>query len=134
MAGLHAATAAPTWPQINGQWFPASINKLSPGWKNFIDNKITIQFIHRGIAYILLIAVFIWNFRALKITGSRLFTKTRFLPLTVIILQVALGITTVITSPFGNNLVWFGVAHQLVAILFLITIVFMLYIIRPSRA
>src|SRR5665647_2042336 len=22
MAGLHAATAAPTWPQINGQWIP----------------------------------------------------------------------------------------------------------------
>src|SRR5664279_4415155 len=66
MAGLHAATAAPTWPQINGQWFPVAMNTLSPEWKNFIDNKITIQFIHRGIAYILLIAVFIWYFRALK--------------------------------------------------------------------
>ena len=130
MAGLHAATAAPTWPQINGQWFPAAINTLSPGWKNFIDNKITIQLIHRGIAYILLIAVFIWYFRAKKIRGSRLFTKTRLLPLVVIILQVVLGITTVITSPYGNNLVWFGVAHQLVAILFLMTIIFMLYIIR----
>ena len=28
MAGLHAATSAPTWPRMNGQWFPASINKL----------------------------------------------------------------------------------------------------------
>ena len=60
MAGLHAATAAPTWPRINGQWIPNdSINNLSPGWKNLIDNKITVQFIHRGIAYILLMAVYL---------------------------------------------------------------------------
>ena len=132
MAGLHAATAAPTWPQINGQWIPASINSLSPGWKNLIDNKITIQFIHRGIAYIILISVLIWFIKAIKIKGTLLFNKARLIPLIFIIVQVLLGITTVITSPYGNNLVWFGVAHQLMAILFLMSIVFMLYIIRSS--
>ena len=130
MAGLHAATAAPTWPKINGQWIPASLDNLSPTWKNFIDNKITIQFIHRSIAYILLISVVLWYFRALKMEGSLLFKKTKIIPLLLIILQVILGISTVITSPYGNNLVWFGVAHQLVAILFLMTVIFMLYIIR----
>ncbi len=132
MAGLHAATAAPTWPQINGQWIPASMNSLSPGWKNLIDNKIAIQFIHRGIAYIILIGVLIWFFKAIKIKGTLLFNKTRFIPLVFIIVQVLLGITTVITSPYGNNLVWFGVAHQLMAILFLMSIIFMIYIVRSS--
>lgn len=132
MAGLHAATAAPTWPQINGQWIPGSIDSLSPGWKNLIDNKITIQFIHRGIAYILLISVLMWFIKAIKIKGTLLFNKARLIPLIFIIVQVLLGITTVITSPYGNNLVWFGVAHQLMAILFLMSIVFMLYIIRSS--
>lgn len=130
MAGLHAATAAPTWPQINGQWIPGSMNNLSPAWKNFIDNKITVQFIHRGFAYILFVLVIIWLARALKVKGTKLFCKTRFIPAVLIILQVLLGITTVLTSPYGNNLVWFGVAHQLVAILFLITIIFMLYMVR----
>jgi heme a synthase len=133
MAGLHAATAAPTWPTINGRWIPGSINNLSPGWKNLIDNKITVQFIHRGIAYILLAGVFTWWARARKIGGSSLFVKTKFIPLVLIILQVILGIATVIMSPYGNNLVWFGVAHQLVAILFLMTMTFMLYIIRMSQ-
>ena len=132
MAGLHAATAAPTWPTINGQWIPDSINKLSPVWKNFIDNKITIQFIHRGIAYIILTGVLFWFFKAIKIKGTLLFNKTKVIPLVFIIAQVALGITTVVTSPYNNNLVWFGVAHQLVAILFLISIVFMLFIVRSS--
>ena len=132
MAGLHAATAAPTWPTINGQWFPDVMNNLSPGWKNFLDNKITIQFIHRGFAYTLLILVIIWWIKARKIIGSSLFLKTKFIPLFLVLLQVVLGITTVVLSPYGNNLVWFGVAHQFVAILFLMSIIFMLYIIRPS--
>lgn len=132
MAGLHAATAAPTWPTINGQWFPDVMNNLSPGWKNFLDNKITVQFIHRGFAYTLLILVIIWWIKARKIIGSSLFLKTKFIPLLLVLLQVVLGITTVVLSPYGNNLVWFGVAHQFVAILFLMSIIFMLYIIRPS--
>jgi cytochrome c oxidase assembly protein subunit 15 len=132
MAGLHAATSAPTWPKINGQWIPASLDNLSPTWKNFIDNKIAVQFIHRGIAYILLITVVLWYLKALKMRGSLLFKKCRFIPLLLIIVQVILGITAVVTSPYGNNLVWFGVAHQLVAILFLMTVIFMLYIIRSS--
>lgn len=132
MAGLHAATAAPTWPTINGQWFPDVMNNLSPAWKNFLDNKITIQFIHRGFAYTLLILVIIWWKKARKIIGSSLFLKTKFIPLLLVLLQVVLGIATVVLSPYGNNLVWFGVAHQFVAILFLMSIIFMLYIIRPS--
>ena len=130
MAGMHAASAAPTWPRINGQWIPDLINNLSPWWENLIDNKITIQFIHRGIAYILLILVIAWYLKALKINGTELFKKTRLIPLVIIILQVVLGIATVVTSPYGNNLLWFGFAHQLVAILFLGSMVFMLFIIQ----
>lgn len=132
MAGLHAATAAPTWPTINGQWLPDAMNQLSPGWKNFLDNKITIQFIHRGLGYTLLVVVTIWWIKSKKIRGSPLFIKAKFIPLLLILLQASLGIATVLFSPFGNNLVWFGVAHQLVAILFLMSIILMLYIIRPS--
>jgi cytochrome c oxidase assembly protein subunit 15 len=132
MAGLHAATAAPTWPQINGQWIPATMNDLSPWWKNLVNNKITVQFIHRGFAYLILLSVISWYLKAFKIEGSVLFQKTKILPVILVILQVLLGITTVLTSPYGNNLVWFGVAHQLVAILFLVTIVFMLYLIRSG--
>ncbi|MEO9144076.1 MAG: COX15/CtaA family protein [Ginsengibacter sp.] len=132
MAGLHAAVAAPTWPTINGQWIPDTINSLSPGWKNLLDNKIAVQFIHRGFAYTLLVLIIIWRIRATKIIGSILFTRTRSIPLILVLLQVALGIATVLLSPYGNNLVWLGVAHQLVAILFLMSVVFMLYLVRVA--
>jgi cytochrome c oxidase assembly protein subunit 15 len=132
MAGLHAATAAPTWPTINGQWIPVSLDKLSPWWKNLLDNKIAVQFIHRSFAYTIFVLVIIWTIKARKMRGSALFLRTRFLPLSLVTLQVLLGITTVLLSPYGNDLVWFGVTHQLVAILFLMSIVFMLYLIRPA--
>jgi cytochrome c oxidase assembly protein subunit 15 len=71
--------------------------------------------------------------KARKIKGSVLFNKTRFIPAGLILLQVILGILTVTLSPYGNNLVWFGVAHQLVAMLFLMSIILMLYLIRSNK-
>jgi len=133
MAGLHAATAAPTWPRINGQWIPGAMNTLSPPLKNLSDNPITVQFIHRGIAYTLLILLGLWLFRSIHAGGSRLLRRTRWVPPSLVLLQVTLGILTVVTSPFRNNLVWFGVAHQFVAILLFMSVLFMLYLIRSSR-
>ena len=133
MAGLHAATAAPTWPTINGKWLPDGLSHLSPTWKNFIDNKITVQFIHRGFAYTLFVLVIIWFVKASRTPGSRLFSKTKVLPLLLVFLQITLGIFTVLYSPYGNDLVWFGVFHQLVAILFLMSVIFMLYLVRASK-
>lgn len=130
MSGLKAATAAPTWPDINGAIIPEHINTLSPWWNNLVDNKIAIQFIHRCLAYILVILVFIWTLRAAKLRTNHLFNKTKWLPLLFIFIQVLLGIFTVIRAPFGNNLIWFGLAHQFTAMLFLLTIMWMLFLIR----
>ena len=133
MAGLHAATAAPTWPSINGQWFPDVLNRLSPGWKNIIENKITIQFIHRGLAYILVILVFVLWLKAIKIKRNLFFNKVKHYPLIFVVLQVVLGILTVTLSPYGDYLVWFGVAHQVVAMLLLMSLILMMYVVRAKN-
>lgn len=130
MSGLKAATTAPTWPDINGMMVPDKINNLSPWWKNLVDNKIAVQFIHRTIAYLLTLFVFVWWIKAVKIKSNDLFNKTKWMPLFFILLQIVLGILTVIRSPFGNNLVWFGLTHQFTAMLFLISMVWMIFLIR----
>ncbi len=132
MAGLHAAVVAPTWPTINGEWIPHLMNELSPSWKNMLDNPITVQFIHRGLAYCILLSVLIWFSKSQKIKSSQLFNTTKKLLIIFVLIQIILGILTVVNSPFGNALVWFGVAHQLVAILFLMTIILILYLIRSK--
>ena len=129
MAGLKAATAAPTWPDINGSLLPKSIN-LVPWWKNLVDNKIMVQFIHRGMAYILFVLTIIWYIRSGKFKANSLLAKSRWIPLVLVITQVILGIATVLRSPYGHELVFFGVAHQLVGILYLLAMVWMVYLVR----
>lgn len=131
MAGLKAATYAPTWPTINGLWLPEGLIKYQ-GVKNFTDNPIAIHFIHRGLAYFLTLLVLIWWWKAGKISGSALFLKTKWLPLSIILIQVLLGILTVINSPDTRLFMWLGVAHQFFAIIFLLVMVWMLHLIRPG--
>lgn len=133
MSGLKAATAAPTWPDINGMMIPDQVNNLSPWWKNFVENKIAIQLIHRSLAYILTILVIVWTIKAKKFSGNIIFNKTKWLPLIFILLQVLLGIVTVIRSPFGNSLVWFGLAHQFTAMVVLITMIWMIFLVRRNK-
>ncbi len=134
MAGLHAGAVAPTWPQINGQWIPANMNRLSPARSNFTDNKITIQFIHRGLAYIILLLMVVWVVKMKNINGSDLFQKLKWIPPVLLLLQIVLGIFTVINSPFPNKLVFFGVAHQLNAILLLMSLIIMIFMVRSRQS
>ncbi|MEP6749497.1 MAG: COX15/CtaA family protein, partial [Bacteroidota bacterium] len=97
MAGHKAAAAAPTWPTINGSWFPGHL--FSP-LANMVEDKTTIHFIHRGLAYILLLLMLIWTIKANKTTAlTSAFRKTKWIPAILILLQVLLGIMAVLTSP-----------------------------------
>ncbi|MBE7172388.1 MAG: COX15/CtaA family protein [Williamsia sp.] len=129
MAGLKAGPAAPTWPMINGAWWPQQIHRFA-GAQNLTDNPIMVHFIHRGLAYLIFVLVSIWTWKASQAKGSPLFQKTKFLPLTICLIQVLLGIFTVIHSPQRDQLLWYGAAHQFGALLLLLTIVWTLYLIR----
>lgn len=137
MAGHKAATAAPTWPDINGYIFPPHMSESEEGLLNLIDNKITIHFIHRGLAYILLIMVIWLTIRLYKTQGSSLFRKTRWWPVLLVTLQVLLGIFSVVTSLkiIPNQwgvFEWMAQLHQLVAMLLLLSLTWILYIV-PSK-
>lgn len=135
MAGNKAATAAPTWPSINGDIIPSNMMPQPEGLLNLVDNKITIHFIHRTLAYIILALLVMLTVRMQKIPLSPLLAKTRRLPLVIVSMQVMLGILSVITS---TNIVpgrwgsfeWMAQLHQLVAMLLLLSLVWILYLVR----
>ena len=108
MAGLRAAVTAPTWPDINGSMIPADMNELSPFTKNLVANPITIHFIHRGLAYLLLVLIGIWWFRSRGIANNKLFNRLRITVVLLILLQALLGILTVLNATTPNLLVVFG--------------------------
>lgn len=132
MAGLKAGPAAPTWPAINGEWWPRQIHKFA-GWQNLTHNPIMVHFIHRGLAYLLTLLVLVWTWKATRVRGSALFQQTKFLPIAANLIQVLLGIFTVIHSPRRDQLLWWGAAHQFVAMLFLLATVWVLYLVRGTR-
>jgi len=134
MAGLKAGATAPTWPLINGEIIPAAITEYSSWKENLINNKLTIQLIHRSIAYFIFIFTVIFFFRTRKISNNNIFKKLRIAFLLLIITQVILGITTVLHAASPSGLVWFGVAHQFVAILVIICLMSLFYLVRIKSA
>ena len=136
MAGLKAATAAPTWPDMNGVWLPTNIHSFAgrefPGLSFLTDHPLVIHFIHRNLAYLITVLIFIWWRRSVKIQSTKLFQKTRLLPLLIVFLQVVLGVLTVVNTVDQRAFLWLGVVHQFVAMLLLLSMVWVLFIVRAK--
>jgi cytochrome c oxidase assembly protein subunit 15 len=136
MAGHKAATAAATWPDINGVFVPSKMFS-SPGGLDLIENKITIHFIHRSLAYILFILIMIWTWKIFKIRTRSLFLKTRWFPFILVTIQVVLGIFSVLTSVkiIPNHwgiFEWLAELHQLTAMFLLLSLVWMAYLVKSK--
>lgn len=141
MAGHKAATAAPTWPDINGSYIPLGLWKGEEGLLNLIDNKITIHFIHRGLAYLILVLIIIYTVKIFRFpANTRAYKQGGKMPLLLVIIQVILGILSLLTS---NQIVpnrwgtfeWMAQLHQVTGMLFLLSLVAMLYLTRkPSNS
>jgi len=139
MAGHKAATTAPTWPGINGSWMPAGVFSEHPLLHDLVGNKLTVHFIHRTLAYCLFIGVVIWTAFAFRLVAiPALFRRLRWLPLGIVSLQVVLGICSLLTSPgiiphHWGAFEWLAQLHQVTGLLFLLTMVGMLYLVLPLK-
>ena len=142
MAGLKAATSAPTWPDINGDYFPANMNTYAGQQHSFfsslVNNAITIHFIHRNLAYLIFLIIVFWTFKAIKDKRSRLFTTGKWFPFLLVTLQIVLGIFAVITSPKKipqqwGVFEWNAQLHQFVAMLLLLSLVLILFLLNRKE-
>ena len=138
MAGNKAATAAPTWPDINGYAFPPNMMGHGEELLNLLDNKITIHFIHRGLAYLLLIMVLVLTYRLHKTGTTSFLKKIRWWPALLVIIQVVLGILSVLTSlqivpNQWGVFEWMAQLHQLAAMFLLLSLIALLYTVRSRQ-
>jgi len=136
MAGHKAATAAATWPKINSEWIPDSLFSHRPWLLNLIDNKITVHFVHRGLAYIILILVVLFTIKAAKASGaSATFKKWFRWPLYFTGLQVLLGILAVLSSTGivpnrWGTFEWLAEFHQIVGMLLLGSLIAVRFLVK----
>jgi len=124
----------PTWPDMHGEAIP-SVLLSGDSWNvdNFIEYDKTpfmaalVQFVHRGLAY-LLITIGLWIFFAgKKATISSQYQKAIYMLISMLVIQVLLGIVTVLKCK-GSIPVDFGVYHQGGALLLLSISLYMLYL------
>ncbi|MFD1293175.1 COX15/CtaA family protein [Lutibacter holmesii] len=137
MAGMKAGLYYPSWPSMNGEFVPGVLQDSSHwNWGNMINYDsylfapALIQFTHRMLAYLLLVLV-LFMFVKLK-NKVDLFSK-RWLSLTLVLmlLQVLLGVLTVLNVE-GKIPLFYGVSHQLVGLLFFISLLFLNYKLRKK--
>lgn len=124
MAGMKAGVVAPSWPTINGEWIPSQTKGT------IFNDPLLVQFIHRMLAYLLFVLVIIWWVRSRAINTGNLFKTYRILPLLLVVLQVVIGIFTVLHSPKRFDLLWLGTIHQFVAMLLLLCLVWMRFMVN----
>ncbi len=127
MAGLHAALTASTWPDINGMWWPSGMFRQGGFLADITHNHITIQFIHRGLAYLISILVAIWWWKAAQTPVYSRLHRIRYLPLLLVLLQVLLGVLTVISSQVKIPTL-LAIMHQFTGMLLLLALVWTLFL------
>ncbi|MBI3149438.1 MAG: COX15/CtaA family protein [Betaproteobacteria bacterium] len=126
VAGIRAGFAYNTFPTMNGNWIPPELFLLDPWYLNFFNNMATVQFDHRllGWALAVLVPWFWWRSQCLPLSGrARLATH---LLLAALVLQVGLGITTLLlVVPVA-----LAAAHQAGAVLLLSAALWCLHALR----
>jgi cytochrome c oxidase assembly protein subunit 15 len=133
-SGMKASMYYPTWPDMNGFFIP-SILLDSGNWTvenlvNYDDSSFMpaiVQFIHRAVAYLLVISGLWYFIKFYKTQLSRRFKGGLIILISMLIIQVLLGIFTVVYS-MGMIPVGLGVLHQAGALVLLSILLFLLYL------
>ena len=128
VAGLNAGNGFNTWPLMNGEWIPEAVYSLTPFWRNFTEAPYGIQFIHRTLAlFIVSIMFFIWNYSS-KTQLNTMQKKALNIQLSIVILQIILGVLTLILIvPISLAL-----AHQIAAFFLLMSVVYTLFLFKVA--
>jgi len=126
VAGLDAGYAFNTWPKMGEDWYPAGAEWMQPALRNFVDNPLTVQFVHRWLA-LPVAALAIWlGLRAwlagLWMVGAAL--------IAAVAAQIQLGILTILSGVR----IEIAVAHQGMAVLLLAAMVTAAHRLGESKA
>ena len=122
VAGLDAGLSYNTWPLMDGRLIPHGLHAMKPLWANPFENPVTVQFDHRMMAYLVALLALFNHLSTWRSGDTRLLPSAALL-LTAVLVQVALGIWTLLAmAPLH-----LGLAHQFTAMLVLAAAVFHLH-------
>jgi cytochrome c oxidase assembly protein subunit 15 len=129
VAGMKAGMGYNTWPLMDGQLIPSGLGIMQPWYLNLFENAMTVQFNHRVVAYLAVLAVAWHTWSVLRVRGDARVRGTAVVLAVGTLLQVALGIWTLLAQvPLS-----LGLAHQAGAAALFAVAIWHLYAVRHSK-
>ena len=128
VSGMDAGTIYNTWPLMGSSYFPDDSKIIELLNINFFDNPSVVQFIHRNLAYLIVIFYLYLLFFTLK-NSNKIFLKPIFIIGISLFLQVLLGILTILS---GVKIIYASL-HQINTILIICSTLYFLYTSRYNE-
>ena len=128
VAGLRAGLIYNTFPKMGDYWLPPGLFALEPWWHNLFDNLTTVQFDHRVLAITTFAAIVVYWFAARRAQLPPRARKGSHALLHAAILQVALGISTLLLAVP----VWLAASHQAAAMLLFTAALYLQHSLRRA--
>ena len=125
VAGLDAGWIHNHWPMMSeGKFMHQTVYiEQTPIYKNFIEGKSGVQFVHRVFAYVVVLFIFlIWK-KSKNLNLTVLQSRSINTLLIILTIQFLLGVFTILLQVP----VWLGVAHQVGAFFLLSAMTFSLH-------
>ena len=125
VAGLDAGFIHNHWPMMSeGKFMHETVYiEQNPLYKNFIEGKSGVQFVHRILAFIVLFIILLVWYKSKKMQLNSLQTKVINMLLILVGVQFLLGVYTILLQVP----IWLGVAHQVGAFFLLSAMTFTLH-------
>ena len=124
-AGLDAGRGFNTWPLMHGQFLADAAVMIDPAWRNLIENGAMIQFVHRWLGGLLVLAVIAFSILALR---QGVLRQPVLALLAVTGCQFLLGVFTLLYAVP----ILLGSLHQAVACVMALTLTYVIYVCRPE--
>ena len=123
VSGMDAGKVYNTWPLMGLSYFPDDSMFVEFLDINFFDNPSIVQFIHRNLAYLIIIVYIYLLFCVFKYSNKN-FRKPILVIGISLFLQVVLGVLTILS---GVKIVYASL-HQINSILIILSTLYFLYI------
>ena len=125
VAGLDAGFIHNHWPMMNeGKFMHETVYiEQNPLYKNFIEGKSGVQFVHRTLAYFVVLIIFIIWYKSKKMVLTKYQSNGLDGLLVMVGVQFVLGVLTLMLGVP----VWLGVVHQVGAFFLLSFMTFTLH-------
>ena len=128
VSGMDAGNVYNTWPLMGTSYFPDDSNILEFLNISFFDNPSIVQFIHRNLAYLIVIIYVYLLFQVIK-ENNKIFIKLILLIGVSLFLQVILGVMTLLS---GVKITYASL-HQINSIFIILTTLYFLYISKYKK-